>query len=162
SFCDGHGTCVGCLSSTDCPSDTLCVKATCNDQTACVTANANPGATCSDHGANVCDGSGKCIGCNHVTDCADTGTTRPTGFAGDQYECAITSGNGLKCWGDNPDGQLGTGDENQQLSPVDVSGLSSGVASGAAYSYAQDTCAVMSDGSAKCWGFNFYGEFGNG
>ncbi len=250
-LCDGQGKCVECVSSTDCSSDTLCVKATCNAEGACATTNANPGATCSDHNGNICDGMGHCLGCNHVADCADTGTTcatvvscdahmcttmnaaagtactdhggnmcddaghcfgakqvtvgefhacalttlggvkcwgrnnagqlgdgtkndhpTPTDvpglsdikaiFAGDQYECAITSSNGLKCWGDNPDGQLGTGDENQQLSPVDVSGLSSGVGSVGVYSYGQDTCAVMSDGSVKCWGFNFYGEFGNG
>lgn len=47
-----------------------------------------------------------------------------------------------------------------RLTPVTVSGLSSGVSKVTAGAY--HTCALLNDGSARCWGDNQYGELGNG
>ncbi len=41
------------------------------------------------------------------------------------HTCAIPVGGGLKCWGLNSDGQLGIGSTSNQLSPVDVPGVTS-------------------------------------
>src|SRR6266487_1724441 len=71
----------------------------------------------------------------------------------------MTAG-GMKCWGKNASGQLGDGTTTQHLTPVDVSGLTSGVtviATGNSHS-----CAVTTASLLKCWGLNTNGQLGNG
>ncbi|MEZ4708285.1 MAG: carboxypeptidase regulatory-like domain-containing protein [Caldilineaceae bacterium] len=79
---------------------------------------------------------------------------------GNDYTCALMESGGAKCWGYNGYGQLGDGTSTFRAEPFDVVGLGSGVAKISAGS--RHTCAVMSSGSAKCWGNNVYGQLGNG
>ena len=82
--------------------------------------------------------------------------------AGLYHTCALTESDGVKCWGRNFYGQLGvaySGTDSANPTPVDVGGLSSGVAAITAGHH--HTCALMDDDTVKCWGFNRYGQLGN-
>jgi alpha-tubulin suppressor-like RCC1 family protein len=80
--------------------------------------------------------------------------------AGWDHTCALTTGGAVECWGQNKHGEVGDGSRSDRLKPVPVTGLSSGVAQVSA-GYDQ-TCALLTGGTVKCWGNNATGELGNG
>jgi alpha-tubulin suppressor-like RCC1 family protein len=82
--------------------------------------------------------------------------------AGGDHTCAILDDGSVSCWGNNSGGQLGDGTTTDRLTPTQTSSLGEGrtaVAITAGYWY---TCAILDDGSVSCWGWNTYGQLGDG
>ena len=82
--------------------------------------------------------------------------------AGDSHSLALTSTGRVLAWGDNGEGELGNSTVGQTSNvPVEVSippGVTvTGIAAGGDHSL-----AVTSTGQALAWGFNGFGELGNG
>jgi len=74
--------------------------------------------------------------------------------------CAVSRLGGVKCWGDNRNGQLGDGTKVLRLVPTPVASLGSGVSAIAAGD--SHTCALKATGAVMCWGNNSQGRLGDG
>lgn len=98
-----------------------------------------------------------------------TGLGALTLTAGEAHSCALLEGGRLKCWGANDEGQLGLGDRMPRGDDPDELGdalpaveLGSGMLPVALASGSHHTCALLEDGSVKCWGGNTSGQLGLG
>ncbi len=88
-----------------------------------------------------------------------TSVSGGAGFHG----CALTSGGKVSCWGQNDDGQLGTGDTTDTVTPVPVVFPDPDLRLAELDVGAFHTCAVAGGSdTAYCWGLNQFGELGNG
>jgi alpha-tubulin suppressor-like RCC1 family protein len=79
--------------------------------------------------------------------------------AGGYDTCAVMTGHTF-CWGDNFYGEVGdASNNNHRLTPGAVVqlGLSSGIGIGTGHA-----CARLTSGHLKCWGYNVFGQLGNG
>lgn len=79
---------------------------------------------------------------------------------GGSHACALTVSAALTCWGRNDVGQLATGTRTNATVPVRVDGLGAPIA--AITASTAHTCAVTEAGALACWGWNEYGQLGNG
>lgn len=68
--------------------------------------------------------------------------------------CAIYNG-GVKCWGNNSEGQIGDGTQAAKSVPTQVSGLTSGVTQIAISPYGTNSACAIQSGALKCWGYVF-------
>jgi alpha-tubulin suppressor-like RCC1 family protein len=74
----------------------------------------------------------------------------------------------VRCWGSNNNGQLGDGTTVNKLSPTVVPSILTlvdvvtGVRVAAISASVNHTCALKSNGVARCWGYNAYGQLGDG
>ena len=98
--------------------------------------------------------------------------------AGAWFTCGLLDDGGIKCWGDNNYGELGQGDmTNRGGSPGQMGDALLAVPLGSGRTAVQvaanpgewgasgggfHACALLDDGSIKCWGGNQYGQLGLG
>ena len=95
------------------------------------------------------------------------GRTATAISTGDYHSCALLDDASVRCWGFGGNGRLGYGNtdtigDNETpgtVGPVDVGAGRTALAitSGGAH-----TCAVLDEGSVRCWGYGFYGQLGYG
>ncbi len=79
--------------------------------------------------------------------------------AGGEHTCAITNGS-VMCWGNNYEGQIGTGIVGSHSTvPVNAMASASAISNSAKGGH---MCAIDPSGGIKCWGWNFYGQLGDG
>src|SRR4029079_6911095 len=83
-----------------------------------------------------------------------------TGFAN---VCVTLNEGSLECWGDNGVGQLGLGDTTPRSSPRPAIDLGTGkTVAQITVGHGSHPCALLNDGSLKCWGNNHGGALGLG
>lgn len=92
-----------------------------------------------------------------------TGVSAVAVSVGAHHSCALLDTGAIKCWGANDSGQLGVGlpvialgdtagEMGDALPAVDLGGQKAIAVDARAYS----TCAVLEDGSVRCWGQGRY------
>ena len=91
-----------------------------------------------------------------------SGRTATSIYAGGHYTCAILDDASVKCWGQNDQGQLGIGSTSNANTPTTINTLGSGRTAVSLATAFDSVCALLDDGSVKCWGSDFDGQLGNG
>lgn len=94
-----------------------------------------------------------------------TETVRPLKFtsvtAGNAHTCGLTEEGEIYCWGSNKEGQLGIGSADDATHPKPLRILG-GPKFQSVDANGRHTCGLTASGVGYCWGFNEYGQLGNG
>lgn len=85
--------------------------------------------------------------------------------AGAFHTCALLDDAGVRCWGFGGNGRLGYASKNNigddeaagTGGAVSLNGAAATITAGGSH-----TCALLTDGSVRCWGFGRNGRLGNG
>src|SRR5262245_11256567 len=124
--------------------------------------------------ARLDDGTLRCWGLNDSGQLGDGTTTNastPVALAGVAGAAAVSGGGfhtcarfpdgTLECWGRNDSGQLGDPATTtfSSATPVRVTGITNATSMSAGGFHA---CALLADGTVRCWGQHDYGQLGNG
>jgi len=80
------------------------------------------------------------------------------------HSCAILGNGDLKCWGWDIYGQLGDGGTNTNTNAPSSTAINLGTGRTAVAVSAggSHTCAILDNGDMKCWGYDGYGQLGDG
>jgi alpha-tubulin suppressor-like RCC1 family protein len=138
--------------------------------------SAGGGQTC----ARIADGTARCWGINgsmgngRRTSRLPAAVLNPDGTrlqrnitqisVGKRHACVRIIDGTARCWGVNASGQLGDGTRTDHFLPVKVLNVAGSAQAGITRIVAthRHTCAQVTDGTARCWGSNGYGELGDG
>ena len=77
---------------------------------------------------------------------------------GPTHACAVLSSGDVICWGQNQQGQLGTGETTDSATPLRVEGITDAIQVSVGFRF---SCALRQNGSVSCWGSNTSGALGN-
>ena len=91
-----------------------------------------------------------------------TGRTAVAISSGQSHTCAILDDGSVSCWGANHQRQLGDGTNTHGTTPTRTSSLGTGRTAVAISTGMHHTCAILDDGTVSCWGWNIYGQLGDG
>lgn len=94
-----------------------------------------------------------------------TGRTALTTTTGDLYSCALLDDRTVRCWGSGTNGKLGYGNTDDigdneapgSVGPVDLGRPAVAITAGGAH-----TCALLDNGTVRCWGSGGGGRLGYG
>ena len=95
------------------------------------------------------------------------GRTAVATASGSFHSCALLDNGTVRCWGQGNLGQLGYGNTNDvgdnetpgSAGPVELGSGRTAVEMSAGEAY---SCALLDNGTIRCWGFGTYGELGYG
>lgn len=85
--------------------------------------------------------------------------------AGTTHTCAVASDNNAYCWGNDNNYQLGddaVSADKLAPTPVERTGLLNNLTVASVEAGDTHSCAFASDGCVYCWGYNNYGQIGDG
>jgi len=87
--------------------------------------------------------------------------------AGEGHTCALLVDGKVRCWGSPASGRLGYGNgatigDDESPAAVDPVSLGTGRKAVAISSGFEHTCAILDDGSVRCWGYGQFGQLGYG
>jgi len=82
--------------------------------------------------------------------------------AGDRHTCALTVSGAVRCWGQAKDGVLGYADNMDNPSAEEAGIVKLGGATIQIAAGKRHTCALLLDGTVRCWGEGSYGALGYG
>jgi alpha-tubulin suppressor-like RCC1 family protein len=83
---------------------------------------------------------------------------------GMEHSCALLADRSVRCWGQGRSGQLGNDGVAASSRPVPVKDIATATAIGARAATdwtGSHTCALLADGTVRCWGANAAGYLGN-
>jgi len=91
------------------------------------------------------------------------GSTSIAVSAGAEHSCAILTNGSAYCWGWITYGKLGDGGLSSTIgNPSWVAVLPQNRTVAAISAGHHNTCAILDDGTVRCWGLNNYGQYGDG
>ncbi len=150
-----------------------CRGVVCNPSSTCVRGACRPadidptrcsGAGCGDEVVGNGDGGITDAGDGGITDASDGSVVPPGNVValglGRSHSCALMKDQTVRCWGANDQGQVGIGSDAGLVAQPTAVPLA-GVRQVAAFAEG-NTCALLADGTVRCWGSACCGELGSG